>query len=480
MNTRLMKQYFKFEYKITILYLILGFSWIFFSDKAIQNLFPSDIITRIQTFKGTFFILLTAILLFLFVRRNTKKINIANHLLIKKNSDYEAINEELKEANNELLKAKDKAEESNRFKTAFLHNMSHEIRTPMNAIHGFSELLSKPDLPDEKRLRYTSIIQNSSNQLLSIVTNILTISSIETKQEKPELTKVCINDIIRDLYIIFNQKAIKRGIALNMQLELTDEQSLITTDKTKVIQILTNLLNNAFKFTHHGYIDFGYRLISDKDQEVLGFFVKDSGIGIKPEYHTIIFERFRQAEAQIQENYGGTGLGLSISKAFVELLGGKIRVESEPGKGSCFFFTLPFHHVAIEPTIASTVFSSNLRKTILVAEDEDINFILIEDLLMDMGHKVLRSKNGKEAVDFCLSNAPVDLIFMDIKMPVMDGYTAAKLIKNHRPELPLIAQSAYALENEIEKYQSVFDDYLTKPLKIDELKSILVKHLKVN
>lgn len=474
-----MRQYFKFEYKITILYLILGFSWIFFSDKAIQNLFPSDIITRIQTYKGAFFILLTAILLFLFVRRNTKKINNTNHLLIKKNSDYEAINEELKEANTELLKAKDKAEESNRFKTAFLHNMSHEIRTPMNAIHGFSELLNKPGLTEEKRLRYTSIIQNSSNQLLSIVTNILTISSIETKQEKSELTKVCINDIIRDLYIIFNQKAIKQGITLNMQLELTDEQSVITTDKTKVIQILTNLLTNAFKFTHHGFIHFGYRLISDNEQKVLEFFVKDSGIGIKPEFHTIIFERFRQAEAQIQEYYGGTGLGLSISKAFVELLGGKTRVESEPDKGSCFFFTLPYHPVEIEPSIISTVFSSNLRKTILVAEDEEINFILIEDLLMDMGHKVIRSKNGKEAVDFCLSNAPVDLVFMDIKMPVMDGYTAAKLIKNHRPELPLIAQSAYALENEIEKYQSVFDDYLTKPLKIDELKSILVKHLKV-
>jgi len=475
-----MKNLLKFEYKITILYLILGFSWIFFSDKAIQNLFPSDIITRIQTYKGGFFILFTAILLFLFVRRNTKKINNANHLLIKKNAEYETVNEELKEANTELLKAKDKAEESNRFKTAFLHNMSHEIRTPMNAIHGFSELLSNPHLPEEKRLRYTSIIQNSCNQLLSIVTNILTISSIETKQEKSELTSVCINDIIRDLYIIFNQKAIKQGIALNMQLELTDDQSVITTDKTKVIQILTNLLTNAFKFTHHGFIDFGYRFISDKEQGVLEFFVKDCGIGIKPEFHTIIFERFRQAEAQIQENYGGTGLGLSISKAFVELLGGKIRVESEPDKGSCFFFTLPYHHVPIEPTIASAVFSSNLRKTILVAEDEEINFILIEDLLIDMGHKVLRSKNGKEAVDICLSNAPVDLVFMDIKMPVMDGYTAAKLIKNHRPELPLIAQSAYALENEIEKYQSVFDDYLTKPLKIDELKSILVKYLKVN
>ncbi len=474
-----MKHHLKFEHKITILYLTLGFSWIFFSDKAIENLFPSDIITRVQTYKGTFFILLTATLLFHFVRRNTKKINTANHLLIKKNAEYEAVNEELKEANAELLKARDKAEESIRLKTAFLHNMSHEIRTPMNAIHGFSKLLSKPDLAEEKRLSYTSIIQNSSNQLLSIVTNILTISSIETKQEKPELTNVCINDIIRDLYIIFNQKAIKRGIAFNMQLELTDDQSVINTDKTKVIQILTNLLTNAFKFTHHGFIDFGYRLISDKGKEVLEFFVNDSGIGIKPEYHTIIFERFRQAEAQIQENYGGTGLGLSISKAFVELLGGKIRVESEPDKGSCFFFTLPYHHVPIEPTIASAVLSSNLRKTILIAENEDINFILIEDLLMDMGHKVLRSKNGKEAVDLCFSNAPIDLVFMDIKMPVMDGYTAAKLIKNHRPELPLIAQSAYALENEIDKYQSVFDDYLTKPLKIDELKSILAKHLKV-
>jgi PAS domain S-box-containing protein len=242
-----------------------------------------------------------------------------------------------KRAENELIQAKDKAEENDHLKTAFLQNISHEIRTPMNSIIGFSKLLDKPELLEEKRKNYTDIIIHSSEQLLSIVNDVLTISSLETRQEKVNIQKVNINNILRDLLSIFRLQAANQDVSLSVSHSLPDKQSEIDTDKTKIIQILTNLLTNALKFTHEGYIKFGYK-VKGKNIE---FYVKDSGIGINPELQEIIFDRFRQADLSISTNYGGTGLGLAISKGFVELLGGKIWVESEPGKGSVFYFTLP-------------------------------------------------------------------------------------------------------------------------------------------
>ena len=243
-----------------------------------------------------------------------------------------------KQAEQELIKAKENAEESNRLKTAFLQNISHEIRTPMNAIIGFSRMLIKPDVSEEKLKSFLNIIIQSAEQLLSIVTDIITISALETNQEKINIQKVCINDIITNLLVIFKTQALNRNVSPIAKLPLTDKQSEIETDKTKVTQILTKLLNNALKFTPEGIIEFGYSL---KGKE-LEFYVKDSGIGIAAEMQQIIFNRFRQASLSISQNYGGNGLGLAISKGFVELLGGKIRVESELGKGSAFYFTIPY------------------------------------------------------------------------------------------------------------------------------------------
>jgi signal transduction histidine kinase len=237
--------------------------------------------------------------------------------------------------------AKEKAEESDRLKTAFLQNMSHEIRTPLNGINGFSKMLDKPALSKEKRKKFTSIIINSSNQLISIVNDILTISSLETKQEKINLTKVSVNNIIADLTSIFKQQSINKNISLYAKQPLRDKQSEIYTDKTKITQVLSNSL----KFTQEGFIKFGYNLKADVEPAELEFFVKDSGIGINTEIQDSIFERFRQANETTSKKYGGTGLGLAISKAFVELLGGKIRVQSEPDKGSTFYFTIPYKPV---------------------------------------------------------------------------------------------------------------------------------------
>jgi len=237
----------------------------------------------------------------------------------------------------ELVAAKEKAQEGDRLKSAFLHNLSHEIRTPLNAICGFADFLSDPDITESERKSYISIIQKSSTQLLSIITDILTISFLDTMQEKVKNEKVCINDVIKELHTIFSSRALSSGLKLLTKTPLDDAQSEIFTDKTKVTQILTNLLTNAFRFTPDGYIEFGY----SPKESYFEFFVKDSGIGIKPEFHKKIFERFTQAEISISEKYGGTGLGLAISKSFTELLGGKIWLESKPGKGSVFYFTIP-------------------------------------------------------------------------------------------------------------------------------------------
>lgn len=390
------------------------------------------------------------------------------------NEEYETLNEELRQTNEELYRAKEKAEEGNQLKTAFLQNMSHEIRTPMNAIIGFSQLLNKQELEDEKRKDFTNIIINSTNQLLSIVNDVLTISSLETKQEKLTIQKVCINSILTELFTIFKGQADHHQLSFISKPQLDDAQSEIFTDRTKLTQILSNLLANSLKFTKEGYVEFGYSL----DNGELEFYVKDTGIGIQANMQEKIFERFNQADISISKKYGGTGLGLAISKAFVELLGGRIWVESEQGKGATFYFTIPYNPShSLEEVVVTTPPEKKQKATILVAEDEEYNYMLIAELLADTELKLIHSKNGEETVGICKENPEVNLILMDIKMPIMDGYTAAKEIKSFRPELPIVAQSAYAMEHEIEQYGNIFDDYITKPIKSEALQQSIKRYL---
>ena len=391
---------------------------------------------------------------------------------ITERKEYE---NKLKQYNAELKLAMEKAEESDRLKTAFLQNMSHEIRTPMNAIVGFAKIMERPDLPEEKRKSFISIIVNSSNQLLSIVSDILTISSIATQQEKINIEEVCVNAIITELHDQFKSQAESHNIAFQHKQQLPDEASEIYTDGIKLNQILTNLLTNALKFTQQGSIKFGY----SRNGDFLEFYVKDTGIGISQDMLTKIFERFRQENEGISRNYGGTGLGLTISKAFVELLGGKIWVESQAGSGSVFYFTLPYKPVH------QTVAEANLRQrstssiTILVAEDEEYNFLLIEEFLINMNYNLLHAKNGEESIQLCKENPRIELILMDIKMPIMDGYSAAKQIKSFRPQLPIIAQSAYLTDNEQKKKfnEIAFDDFISKPICEDHLKQKIKKFI---
>ncbi|NVO09163.1 MAG: response regulator [Bacteroidales bacterium] len=377
------------------------------------------------------------------------------------------------------IQAKEKAEESDRLKTAFLHNISHEIRTPINSIIGFSEFLNEPNLTPEKLKYFTDIITQSSYQLLSIISDIVSIATIEAGQEKVSEVEFNLNYTLRFLYEQFQLKNQKQNFCFILKHLLPDNEITILSDETKLVQILTNLIGNAIKFTRQGYVNFGYKL---KDKE-LEFFVEDTGIGIPHEMHEEIFKRFRQVESTIARQYGGSGLGLSISKAYVELLGGRIWLISELNKGSTFYFTIPYKKVKKTPIVEKQPLKemtdeSDITKTILIAEDEDSNFMLLEEMLSGLNINIIRAINGIEAVNTCKLNNRIDLILMDIKMPIMDGYEATKQIKKFKPNLPIIAQTAYSTE--VDKNMALSNgcnDFVSKPIKKILLISKIKEHL---
>lgn len=405
--------------------------------------------------------------------------------LEEQNAKYAALNQKLEESldivkkmNVELEYAKNKAEENDKLKSAFLANMSHEIRTPMNGIMGFAKMLNRKGLSDERRQQYTDIINEMSGQLLHMIDEIIDISKIETGQIVIHNTKTNINDVCFRLFSLYKTTAERNNINLYVQKDLSDERAEILTDSTKFRQIVDNLLRNAIKFTHQGYVKFGYQL---KDNGFLEFYVEDTGIGIAPEMQIMIFERFRQAEEGVSKLYGGTGLGLSISKSFVEKLGGKIWVKSVLEKGSTFYFTLPY----IPTTISGVNFLNDSRKenslripTIMVVEDEEINYLYIEEVLLDSNIKILHAKRGKEAIELFKSNSEIDLILLDIKLPDINGIDVMRTLKGINPSVPIIAQTAYALAGDMESViEAGFDDYIAKPIDDKELINKINRYL---
>lgn len=352
---------------------------------------------------------------------------------------------ERKQIVEELIRSKEKAEESDKLKTAFLHNISHEIRTPMNAIVGFSALLGEPDLDDLSRNSYIDVIMQSSNHLLSIITDIVDISNIEANLIKTVKNEINLNSIIESLCHQFFPKASEKKIELKCKTPLSDSEALILADRTKLTQILSNLLSNALKFTDKGSVKVLCRL----QDNFLEFSVADTGIGIDKQHQKRVFDRFYQVQSTTERLYEGTGLGLAISKAYVEHMGGKIWLTSQPGKGTTFSFTIPYEKMMIETIPAperkapdSYVFPT--KKLILVAEDIESNFKLIRYFLSGSNVELIHASNGKDAVEKCFSISNIDLILMDIKMPVMDGYSAVRLIREKNTVIPIIAQTAYA------------------------------------
>lgn len=387
-------------------------------------------------------------------------------------------------AEEKLQEAKTKAEESDRLKSLFLSNMSHEIRTPMNAIVGFAEMLQDSDLSIDQKNKFLEVIIKSGDNLLRLINDIIDISKIEAGQLKFDYSDCLVNEMITDLETFFKRELfrLKKG-QLNLYIRMGHPESdfALQTDSTRLKQVLNNLIGNAIKFTDDGFIEFGYEIKSG----TIEFFVRDSGIGIALDKQDLIFKRFGQVQEAISRNLAGTGLGLTISKNLVELMGGRIWVDSMPGEGSTFFFTLPLRMakkvlpVSVKPekTALKTNFDLSGRK-ILIVEDVDTNYFYLSSLLQKFNCKVIRAANGQRAVDMVKEDDRIDLVLMDIELPILDGYQATRLIKEFRPDLPVIAQTAFAMMGEREKsHEAGCNDYLSKPIRKEELLSVLKKFL---
>jgi PAS domain S-box-containing protein len=391
--------------------------------------------------------------------------------------------DELKISAENLRVAKQHAEESDHLKSAFLANMSHEIRTPMNGILGFAEILKDPDLSGEQQKEYIHIIEKSGNRMLNIINDIVDISKIEAGLMKLEIKESNINEQIEYIYTFFKPEVEAKGMKLTFKTTLPARESTIKTDREKVYAILTNLVKNAIKYSKEGSIEFGYDLVDTQCIAYLQFYVKDTGIGIPSGRREAIFERFIQAEINDKMARQGAGLGLAITKSFVEMLGGKIRVESEEGVGSTFYFTLPYNTEPEEKAVFKTSVMhdalTNTTKTlkILIAEDDEASEMLIALTIKHFGKEILKARSGISAVEICRTNPDIDLVFMDIQMPEMGGYEAVRQIREFNKEVIIIAQTAYGLTGDREKaIEAGCNDYISKPIIKADLLPLIHKY----
>ncbi len=384
----------------------------------------------------------------------------------------------------ELRKAKKEAEESDKLKSAFLANMSHEVRTPMNGIMGLAHLLANPDIDVATQQEYVNLILNSGNVLISLLDDIMDVSRIEANQVVASKEDFQLNELFRELQGFFTTEIEvmgKKVLELTHKLALDDDQSMVNTDRVKLRQILVNLLSNALKFTDTGRIEFGYQLQTDNS---FLFYVFDTGIGISPEKQKRIFERFVQADDSLSRHFGGSGLGLSICKGFVDLLGGKIWVESSPNQGARFYFTIPELNQSgktIEKPVNKGLTASDRNwedKTILIVEDDHINYQLLEVVLKRTGVKLLHAVTGRDAVRLCQEQSRIDLVLMDVQLPEMNGFEAIKLIKQSQPDIPIIVQTANSLNEEKTRADEAgCQGFMTKPISLNKFMSEVDKFM---
>lgn len=403
-----------------------------------------------------------------------------------KTINYLAVKEDItdkKKLEQDLILAKEKAEQSDKLKSSFLANVSHEIRTPLNAIIGFSEFLVKDISLQDKKL-YGEIVKNSSNDLLNIINDILDIAKIEAGHAQLQQEEFSINQLLTELFEYFKykkDKLNKERIIIKFNQKLSKSNENIISDKGRIKQVLINLLENAFKFTSDGFIEFGCILKSDSNVPELEIFVEDSGIGISKEKQEFIFDRFRQADESTSRRYGGTGLGLSISRSLAKLIGGDLTMSSNEGKGSRFLFNIPYKPVVTiydEQTIEEVGYKIPKGKKILIVEDVYSNFELVNEILEEFEPIVLHAVSGLKAIELFKKNNDTDLILMDIRLPDIDGFEVTNIIKSIKPDVPVIALTAYAMKSDKESAMDAgCDDFLTKPLKEERFLKTVEKYL---
>jgi len=416
------------------------------------------------------------------LKQKNEELQAAEEELRASNEELRYINERLEKQKHELKKAKEKAEESDRLKSAFLANMSHEIRTPMNGIMGFAQLLNQKELNAQKRKEYLSIIHGRTKHLLQIINDIVDISKIEANQLDIQPEDFNLNELLNKLYqeqIKEMQNLNKSHIKLYLSKDKKKSSFHIKADSNRLRQILDNLLSNAIKFTEQGYIEFGYRL---ENQDGISFFVRDTGIGIPREKQQEIFERFRQVDESTSRRYEGTGLGLTISKNLVEMMDGKIWMEPGEDKGSCFWFFLPCKMSASE----NKDFADSRReqyynwkdKTILLVEDDPTSQEYLKAGLEPTGAKIYTYETAEKALESIRKDDGFDLVLMDIRLPGMNGLEATNQLRKMNPHLPVIAQTAHAMEEDRKKcLESGAANYISKPIDLSELLSLMNRYL---
>jgi signal transduction histidine kinase/CheY-like chemotaxis protein len=383
----------------------------------------------------------------------------------------------------DLIKAKEKAEDGEKLKNTLLANISHEIRTPMNSIIGFSELLNIGNLPYEKRNEYVKTIKNQGVRILRMIDDVIELTRIETGRITIRKSPCNIDALLHEMMILFNKyKKSQSKDLLEIVINYPPKHGLeIYTDPGRLQQLLTNLLHNAVKFTEKGKVEIGYSPVNDGKIE---FYVKDTGIGLSKELQKNIFSPFADEEIQgIRTD--NPGLGLVISRNLIKLLGGKIWVESEPGQGSTFYFTIPYEEVPSSYNTLAPAEESELAvfswkdKVILIAEDDVVNYRFLEALLQDKAVQILHASNGLQALELCKTISKIDLVLMDLRMPEMDGLEATKKIRAFNKKVPIIAQTAFVQENELEQCcEAGCDDYITKPIDIKEFLEKIDKYLR--
>jgi len=383
-----------------------------------------------------------------------------------------------KQTERELFQAKIRAEESDKLKSAFLVNMSHEIRTPMNGILGFIELLKRPQLSGERVNRYVSMIEKGGLRMLNIINDLIDISKIEAGQINVKLSDCNFKEQIEYVHNFFSNEALNKGIQINFHNSLYGNDIIIQTDTEKLIAILSNLVKNAIKYTDSGTIDIGYRIIKANpivddagNSDLIEFYIKDTGIGIPQDKLKLIFERFVQVDSSDTRAFQGAGLGLAISKAYVEMLGGQIWIKSEEGKGSTFYFTIPYilarkskpDNNIVQDT--STKDNHFKKLNILIVEDDESSAMLEDEIVKEYSQHIYHVSTGLDAVEACQKYPDLDLILMDIQMPVMTGIEATKQIRKFNKDIIIIAQTAFVFSGDRERALAIgCNDYISKPI----------------